>query len=608
MNKLFDGDVVCEKTFPWLKTPSEITDEYRNLCHNLALINDSIDFAKKNVSLRCDFVCESKKLIIEYDECQHFTQERRISLQNYTQIPIDFDRDFWIKACEDIQAKDNQHPNRDTVRAYYDSVRDIEAYKNGYRLVRIMHGQIDFTDNQAIHEVKKLLELSEKTNHRNGLKIALYLQTEGYKNEKDFNKAMDEVKNSDADILVFPENCYIPSINRLNYFDIRNPDDEDLITDICYGLSYYLGKAVIVSSEDAQGMIFSVFANANANTLANEPETDVKIYLKHTQTDFSPLDLDEYQNIAEELFEPIFFKGYHIGMTICYDCNHSIFSRIYGLQNVDIIINSTGGNIKDDKWFKYNKVRAIENNCYTFVTMGGIESDNNSKCRVYGFNPNGKDLLPENYKLDGTDTAGKIYFYDISRDNGTSEEDRFFNQRKGSKEYEDLVIPVKNVSETLKDAEKIDESIYIMQTENKHTKKYQIQNIVFFLVDGMDIMKPEIVLPLLYSDKIKSYKNKRYIIVNRHNQINDDFYRTKLSVTLKVRSMENFCAVILTSDKYNECYQCGHNRSSQVIVPVKGLFHIDLSRTGGPDTIWKNKAIWRENIAWLINGVQKFSP
>ena len=66
---MFGGDIDCEKTFPWLKTPEN--------------------------------------------------------------IPTLLDRNLWIKACADVQAKDGNPANRDEVRAYYDSTRDIEAYKHG---------------------------------------------------------------------------------------------------------------------------------------------------------------------------------------------------------------------------------------------------------------------------------------------------------------------------------------------------------------------------------------------------------------------------------------------------------------------------------------------
>jgi hypothetical protein len=100
--------------------------------------------------------------------------------------------------------------------------------------------------------------------------------------------------------------------------------------------------------------------------------------------------------------------------------------------------------------------------------------------------------------------------------------------------------------------------------------------------------------------------NKRYIIVNKHKHIEDEFYKNKLSVVLKVRSMENFCAVIVESDNINNCYQCGKNRTAQVLKSENGMYGIDLDRTSGPEAIWKNKgadmkAGWRENFEWLIH-------
>ena len=81
------------------------------------------------------------------------------------------------------------------------------------------------------------------------------------------------------------------------------------------------------------------------------------IYPMMMKVDFQSIKNPE---IAKDLFDPILFKGYLIGMTICYDCNHALFSRMYGIYGIDLIINSTGGNVVYDKWFKYNKVRAIE--------------------------------------------------------------------------------------------------------------------------------------------------------------------------------------------------------------------------------------------------------
>jgi hypothetical protein len=123
-----------------------------------------------------------------------------------------------------------------------------------------------------------------------------------------------------------------------------------------------------------------------------------------------------------------------------------------------------------------------------------------------------------------------------------------------------------------------------------------------------DILKPEKVLKLLYAKELKKIENKRYIIVNKHKHIDDVFFSDKLSVVLKVRSMENFCAVIVESDNINNCYQCGKNRTAQVLKSENGKFGIDLDRTTGPEAIWKNKgtdmkACWRENVEWLIHNM-----
>ena len=64
----------------------------------------------------------------------------------------------------------------------------------------------------------------------------------------------------------------------------------------------------------------------------------------------------------------------------------------------------------------------------------------------------------------------------------------------------------------------------------------------------------------------------------------------------------------MASENITKCFQCGRNRTAQVVKQENGRFGIDLSRTGGPETIWKNKegmrASWRDNIEWLIDSMQ----
>ena len=84
---------------------------------------------------------------------------RAVSLNAYQEIPLNFDRDLWIRACQDVEARDNDPVYRDEGRAFFDSTRDIQAYRNGFKLIRIMHGQIDFTKENAYEEMLKLLKI-----------------------------------------------------------------------------------------------------------------------------------------------------------------------------------------------------------------------------------------------------------------------------------------------------------------------------------------------------------------------------------------------------------------------------------------------------------------
>lgn len=616
LNRMFDGDIVCEKTYPWLKTPNKIEGTYKRIYDALSAYRGDTSFAKKNVTLRCDFVCEGQKLIIEYDERQHFSEARKISLEAYENVELEYDRMLWIKACREVKAKDNSPKNRDEIRAYYDSTRDIACYEQGYKLVRIMHGQIDFTAEDAYSKLQEMLrdvldkkdiskcDDEKKVNDLSKgkkapfIKVAMYLQTDELKNKRSFEKIFPIMKESDADIIVFPEHGYIPGIRTITNTDILIEEDREKIYDACLELSEQLGKAVIVSSHDKYDTIYSVFANAKPL----EGETEISIYIKHTMCGSSCLDFSGYQYIVGEIFNPILYKGYLIGMTICYDSNHAMFSRMYGMYGIDLIINSTGGNVVYDKWFKYNKVRAIENNCYSLVTMGGDGHVEDGPYYVYGFNKNGGQLNPVNLCGDSSkhNVPGGLYVYTVSGDAGEAEIDNSNQSETVNKKW-DLKYMIGKSNDIINSSEKVANNIYCKSVGNA--------NVMFIIVDGEDILRPEIIQKLLYSKEIKKYKNRKYVIINRFDEIDEKFFKEKLSIVLKVRAMENFCAVVLESKNINKCYQSGKNRTAQVVRATDGYWGIDLGRTSGPEAIWKNKpgmrASWRDNYEWLVENAEK---
>jgi hypothetical protein len=151
LKKLF-GTVECEVEFPWLVVPKtdELKEPVSSIFQPLQTMRGFSTFAGAGRSLRCDFYIPSQKMIVEYDERQHFTIQRAKTLELYLpDISLDFDRQEWIKSCNSIKATDPNPPYRDEQRAFYDSLRDILAAQNGYRLVRFRQGDFDWTSHDA---------------------------------------------------------------------------------------------------------------------------------------------------------------------------------------------------------------------------------------------------------------------------------------------------------------------------------------------------------------------------------------------------------------------------------------------------------------------------
>lgn len=164
------GHIETEKKFDWLKTPSQekLPKEYSQIVKALSEYRNQNGFQKSNYQLLCDIVLDNHKLIIEYDENQHFSKARQITLENYPPtIKLHFSKESWINACKKINAKDNSPIDRDEKRAFYDTVRDIEAFRNGYKLVRIKHGDIDWEVDGAEKYLTQIVKVTDNQNENN---------------------------------------------------------------------------------------------------------------------------------------------------------------------------------------------------------------------------------------------------------------------------------------------------------------------------------------------------------------------------------------------------------------------------------------------------------
>jgi hypothetical protein len=158
LNDIYTKDkVICKQNgnrevdFEWGNIKESTKIEYRDIYNALCNYRGYTEFAKPG-KIKCDYVI-SDKIIIEYDEEQHFTKARSITFEYYPKdFKFLFDQNKWKELCDQLNRHDNDPVYRDEQRAFRDAIRDIEAEKNNYKLFRIYNGQYDFNDEKDISD------------------------------------------------------------------------------------------------------------------------------------------------------------------------------------------------------------------------------------------------------------------------------------------------------------------------------------------------------------------------------------------------------------------------------------------------------------------------
>lgn len=141
------GSAVANVT---LDIPSHLGD-YAKRGHysTLQKIHDKIgrergntDFVKRTNLPPVDFFVPGMNQIIEFDEPQHFTALRALSLTLYPpSIKLGYDRNVWRKRCVELDRHDNSPVYRDEQRAWYDTLRDFAPVILGFPpIIRVFAG------------------------------------------------------------------------------------------------------------------------------------------------------------------------------------------------------------------------------------------------------------------------------------------------------------------------------------------------------------------------------------------------------------------------------------------------------------------------------------
>jgi hypothetical protein len=142
-----------------LNIPSELSAyESRPPYNDLRLIYGKLqtlrgydDFVKVKKLSPVDYYVPDPGFIVEVDESQHFTEQRKVTLESYPEhLRLGFDKDRWITLCASYRRKDNDPPYRDEQRAWYDTLRDFAPLQLGiFPTARIFPGDAVWCDLQT---------------------------------------------------------------------------------------------------------------------------------------------------------------------------------------------------------------------------------------------------------------------------------------------------------------------------------------------------------------------------------------------------------------------------------------------------------------------------
>jgi hypothetical protein len=85
-------------------------------------------FVKTDKLPKVDYYLPLYRLVVEFDESQHFTRPRFISLSYYpSDLVLGYGRHKWMELSRHLNRKDNDPPYRDEQRAWYDTLRDFSS-------------------------------------------------------------------------------------------------------------------------------------------------------------------------------------------------------------------------------------------------------------------------------------------------------------------------------------------------------------------------------------------------------------------------------------------------------------------------------------------------
>ena len=282
-----------------------------------------------------DYYIPQLNVIVEFDESQHFTTCRKLSLIHYPDdLLLGFSKRKWIQLCDFINKKDNDPIFRDEQRAWYDCLRDIAPIIYGMKsTVRLYASDRQWCklncDDQSDLEIfrsiienpseyKRAVPVNEGEKNAPGtqsnFRIALVFPEITNNNPSKITDSKD-FQQEKTDLIVFPES-YIDFDNYPCMDNMQNISDE-LDTPVLSGVS----KLNLSRAASYETMV--LFKPGVSHEI---------LYYKHSHAEAVAF---EHADWSPEKYLSCFdIKGVRIGCTICHDSYLGLLQKYLAKQGI----------------------------------------------------------------------------------------------------------------------------------------------------------------------------------------------------------------------------------------------------------------------------------
>ncbi|MBQ4347842.1 MAG: hypothetical protein IJC39_05295 [Firmicutes bacterium] len=243
------------------------------------------------------------------------------------------------------------------------------------------------------------------------MKIGLYMQylRADKCTQKEYELAMKKVKDLGIDLMALPERSYTAFSNLSKWMEILDREAFEIELGNCESMSIDSGAAVIYSSEDATGIVYSMYADI----VRKGGNTYSKLYIKHLGENFSPLEMEDYSDWAEGLFEAVSRNDEKFGFMHSSELCSPVFTAHFKRAGAQfVIVLGKRGETKEDI-LPFMKLRAKE---VGYPIYAFVPAEEDEKPFALGVNPAGGLITGTMEQIQGKKNKlhGNIMIFDTA--------------------------------------------------------------------------------------------------------------------------------------------------------------------------------------------------